>query len=256
MEQLNKAIGKTCNQEKADSLVFKYEEILDKLARSLTNSEGNLVNKDLSRADILAQQIVDLSNVTSSNPEQLRHIKELVVMLESKLERIRYSLGISKELVEPDKKWIDQEKDKSPIPHNPALHKALKYSPLDRAIVKEFDEAAEFLLSEYPGLINFNAVQSYLRTKQVDTPNDLTKVGLFMITEHPTGSKRYSCQLWNWSDSLSFIKSGNLQRAQVKVLVQQHLLRHIFENPDDFFIKKPSLTTSIRQRWPWLAQYF
>lgn len=256
MADLHKAIA-AIDQDKANDVVFKYEEISDELASQLTSSRNTLVRDDLEQADKIAAKLVELDNLTSSpDSEELRNRRELVIKLERNLERIRYSLGLSQELIDPSPPKPIEIIDDSPIQHDPKNHEKLKYTPLDQAIVAEFDRTVEFLMSEYPGYLNYSAVQAYLRTKQADTIGDLSKVGLFMIIEFPPGSGIYRCQLWEFSDSLAHLKSKKLQMAQIKLLVDRYLVRHVFENTDDFFVKKPSLTTRMKQKWPWLSSIF
>lgn len=140
--------------------------------------------------------------------------------------------------------------------HDVTEHEKPGYTELELAIRDEFDRTAAYLSNEYPDILSYPAIQAYLRRKQAETPDDLSRVGLFRIIEDPPNSKNYRSQLWDWGNGLATLTTRGQQMKEIKKIVDRELVRHIFENKDDFFIKAPSFTTMIRQRWPWLSQYF
>lgn len=136
------------------------------------------------------------------------------------------------------------------VAHVPDASGKIRATELEIAMVKEFDDAVNILREEYPTELNFHAIDAYLRLKAKDAgPDDA--VGLFRVQKDLATGNDMS-QLWNWSESIGKLPRRSQQVAQIHDLVDKFLIRHIFENPAQFFTKKISIGTKVLKRWPWL----
>jgi hypothetical protein len=123
-------------------------------------------------------------------------------------------------------------------------------TPLEKEMIKEFDEAVAILREEYPTELNFHAIDAYLRLRAKDAgPDDA--VGIFSLQRDPVTGENTS-QLWNWSESIGKLPKRSSQVREIQGLVDKFLIREIFENPAKYFTKKISIKTKILKRWPWV----
>ena len=155
--------------------------------------------------------------------------------------------------------WVEKQGTHAPLDpldnmsafeHKPSVsHAAKKFTKLEKAIKSEFDKAIALLISEYGNNINERAVIAYFYRKpgKGAKPSDF---GLFI--PYRQGNKRV-CTLFAWANSVSHYKTRSQQMAHIQKLIDRQLVRIVFENPDRFFIRKPTLKARLLQRWPWLA---
>lgn len=137
------------------------------------------------------------------------------------------------------------------VAHGPTVAPAkYAYTELEKTIAKEFDRTVAILKAEYGMALNYKAIDAYLRAKY-DPADPSAVVGKFKIDVDPV-TKKFNCQLWQWADQIAVEKTRSVQVQRINELVYQSLVKHIFENPKDFFTTKISLKAKILTNWPGL----
>ena len=127
------------------------------------------------------------------------------------------------------------------------------YSKLHKEFIAEAEIAVQFLVNEFPpGEVRLKAIDQLLWREAADGVGD-GEIGWFVMNQEE-GADKFRCWLWDDIDYIAKMPKLSDQKIEIKKLIDQRIILHVLENPDDFIEPGVGLSPYLLKKFPWLIK--